>query len=178
MKYIAWVMGLSRNPGTPTGQQLACGEWNVLSGEDKLVALAHDIPRPGLEDGIVEIGQLLRRLPSGHAELVIRNVRTRGVLLHRAGTARRRDELAIICVPPDTWIGREIGWRALSHRRKAQAPGQVNRAGENACEISCMSGHRVLLCNTKQKHTDIRPRFESRSQCALTICVERTTGVC
>src|SRR5215813_8130444 len=29
MKYIAWVMGLSRNPGTPTGQQLACG---VLAG--------------------------------------------------------------------------------------------------------------------------------------------------
>src|SRR5438874_12770617 len=24
-KYIAWVIGLSRNPGTPTGQQLACG---------------------------------------------------------------------------------------------------------------------------------------------------------
>ena len=25
MKYIACVMGLSKNPGTPTGQQLACG---------------------------------------------------------------------------------------------------------------------------------------------------------
>ena len=32
---------------------------------------------------------------------------------------------------------------------KAQAAGQVNRADENASgEGSCMSGHRVLLCDT------------------------------
>src|SRR5205823_3241207 len=106
---------------------------DLLSGEDKLVALADHIPRPRLEDGIVEIGHASGRLPSGHAELVIRNVRTRGILLHRAGTARRWDEQAVIGVPPDAWIGREIRWRhALSHRRKAQAADQVYRAGENA----------------------------------------------
>ena len=96
MKYIAWVMGLSRNPGTPTGQQLACGGIGRLAGEDKLVALAHDLPCPGLQDRIAEIGQLSGRLLSGDAELVVRDVRMRRILLHRAGTARRRDEDAII----------------------------------------------------------------------------------
>src|SRR5260370_30751250 len=96
-----------------------------LSGKDQLVALAQDIPCPGLEDRIVEIGELFRRLPSGHAEFVIRNVRMRGVLLHRAGTARRRDELAIVRIPPDTCMRRETGWRTLSSRRKAQTAGEV-----------------------------------------------------
>src|SRR5262249_16933049 len=86
-----------------------------------------------------------------HAELVIRNVRMGGVLLHRADTARRRNEDAVIRVPPDIWIGRKIGWRALSHRRKAQAAGQTNRAGENASHaVFCTSGHWVLLCDTGQ----------------------------
>ena len=124
-------MGESRKAGTPLGQQLACGV-DGLSGEDKLVALARYIPRPRLGDGIVEIRQLNRRLPSGHTELVIRNVGMRGFLLKGAGTARRWDEYAVIRVPPDTWIGCKIGWWALSHRRKAHAAGQVNRAGENA----------------------------------------------
>src|SRR6516225_5484046 len=30
MKYIAWVMGLSRNPVTPIGQQLADGEYTCF----------------------------------------------------------------------------------------------------------------------------------------------------
>lgn len=42
-----------------------------LSGEDQFVALAQDIPGPGLEDAIVEIGQLFGRLPSSHTELVV-----------------------------------------------------------------------------------------------------------
>src|SRR4029077_8221996 len=92
-------------------------------------------------------GQLLGRLPSGHAELVIRNVWMSGILLHRAGTARRWNEYAVIRVPSDTWVGRKIGWCALSHRRKAA--GQVDRAGENACcEVSSMPRHRILLCDT------------------------------
>src|SRR6266566_3301779 len=93
------------------------------------------------------IGWVLGGLPSGHAELVIRNVRVRRVLLHGAGAARRWDEYAVIGVPPDIWIGREIGRCALGQRRKAA--GQTNRADENACrEVLSMSGHRVLLCDT------------------------------
>jgi hypothetical protein len=128
---------------------------NELSGEDEFVVRADHIPRPGLENGIVEISHALGRLPSGHPELVIRNVRTGGVLLHRAGTARRWDEQAVICVPSDVWIGREIGWCALSHRRKAQAD-HVNRAGENtSCEVSCMREHRNLLCDTASQDRKI-----------------------
>src|SRR5438552_2460681 len=113
-----------------------------LFGEDKLVAFAHDIPGPGLEDRIVKIGQLFGRLPSGHTKLVIRNVRMRAILLHRTRTARGRDELAIVGVPADTCIRCEIGWRALSVRRKAQAACQVDRANENARGVACMSKHR------------------------------------
>src|SRR4029077_13784184 len=123
---------------------------NGLSGEDKLVALADLVTRPGLEDGIVGIANGKGRLPAGNAESVVGNVRMRRVLPHWSGTARRRDELAGICEPPDTWIGREI-WRrhARSYRRDAQAHGQVKRAGETASrEVPCMSGHRTLLCAT------------------------------
>src|SRR5205814_2231048 len=56
----------------------------------------------------------------------------------------------VIRVPSDTRIRREIGWRTLSHRRKVQAPGQVDCAGESAsCEVSCMSGHSGLLCDAE-----------------------------
>ncbi len=58
-------------------------------------------------------------LPSGHTKLVIRYVRTRAILLHWAGTARGRYELAIVGVPADACIRRKIWRRALSARRKA-----------------------------------------------------------
>src|SRR4029453_10513752 len=122
---------------------------NELSGQNKLVALAHHISRPGLEDGIVEIGHGLGRLPAGHTKLVIRNIWMREVLLDGAGSARWWDEYAVVRVPCDTWIGRKIGWRAVCRRRKAQAARQVHRTGKSASrEVSCMFGHRVPLCDT------------------------------
>src|SRR6267142_2528393 len=77
----------SRNPNGPAARMRGVSR---LFRKDQLVALAQDIPGPRLENRIVEIGELFRRLPSGHTEFVIRNVRTPGVLLHRAGTARWR----------------------------------------------------------------------------------------
>src|SRR5580704_157697 len=125
-------------------------EENRISGDDKLVALADRVARPGLEDGTVGIAHGKGRLPSGDAELVVGNVRMRRVLPHRSSTARWRDELAGICEPPDSGSGRKIGWRhSRSHGGKAQAAGQVDRARKNASrEASAMSGHRVLLCDT------------------------------
>src|SRR5580704_3237067 len=125
-------------------------EENRISGDDKLVALADRVARPGLEDGTVGIAHGKGWLPSCDAELVVGNVRMRRVLPHRSGTARRRDELAGICEPSDTWIGRKIGWRhSRSHGGKTQAAGQVDRARKNASrEASSMFGHRVLLCDT------------------------------
>src|SRR5262245_50115757 len=43
-----------------------------LAAEHDLVALAHDLPGPGLQDRSAEISQLLRRLPSGTTEYVVR----------------------------------------------------------------------------------------------------------
>ena len=126
-----------------------------LSGEDKLVAFAHDVACPGLENGIAEIGQLLARLFSCYPKLVIRNVWAFGILLHRAGTARRRNELAIVAVPANSCVRGEIGWRALSHRRETQAPTQANCTGENASsEVCSISGHRVLLSDSEPKSND------------------------
>ncbi len=39
MKYIAWVIGLSKNPGTPTGQQLACGGFAGLPASTSALRL-------------------------------------------------------------------------------------------------------------------------------------------
>src|SRR5258705_12839389 len=108
--------GSEQESGNPNRPATCVRERSGLAGKDKLVALAQDLPRPGLQDWSAEIGELLRRLPSGHPEFVIGTVWMRGVLLHGTGTARRWDELAVICVPSDACIGREIGWRALSHR--------------------------------------------------------------
>src|SRR5260370_26663633 len=82
----------------------------LLSGEDKLVALADLVTRPGLQDGIVEIGHGQGRLLSGGAEFVVGNAWMRGVRPHRSGTARRRDEDAGIGPTPRTWIWPETGW--------------------------------------------------------------------
>src|SRR5438309_11089004 len=93
-------------------------------------------PVPGRK----EFGWLL----SGYPKLVIRNVWAFGILLHRAGTARRRNELAIVAVPANICVRREIGWRVLSHRRETQAPSQANCTGENASsEVCSISGHWV-----------------------------------
>src|SRR5882672_1732143 len=113
-----------------------------LAGEDKLVALTYDLPGPGLQDRCVKVSQLLGRLPSGHTKFVVGHVRTRAILLHRTGTARGRDELAIVGIPADIGAGCkiwcEIGCYVLRHRRT----NEVDRAGENARrEASCMSGH-------------------------------------
>src|SRR5262245_66666738 len=92
----------------------------------------------------------------------------RRVLLHGAGTARWWDEYAVIRVPPDTRIGRKIGRCALSYRRKAQAADQVSCAGENTSgDVSCTSGHRLLLCDTgepisKNKLYQYWTRFRAR----------------
>lgn len=45
---------------------------DLRSGKDKLVTLADLFPRPGLKDGVVEIGHGQRRLPCGGAEFVER----------------------------------------------------------------------------------------------------------
>src|SRR5215470_7275112 len=115
-----------------------------LAGKHELVALAHDLPGPGLQDRSAEIGELFGRLLSGHAEFVIGHVRTRGVLTHRAGAARGRDELAIIGVPADVGAGCEVGceFRRYVLRHGGKAGHEINRAGENAGrEASCMSAH-------------------------------------
>src|SRR5260221_14515894 len=59
-------------------------------------------------------------------------------------------------------MGREIGTRALSRRREARAADEANRAGERAShEVSCMSGHRALLCDTAN-HTNIGAKSRAR----------------
>src|ERR1700730_4676616 len=67
---------------------------DLLAGEDKLVAGADLVTRPGLQDRIVEIGGGKRRLSSGGAELVVGNAPMGGVRLHRSGPARRWNEHA------------------------------------------------------------------------------------
>jgi len=83
-------MGLSktRNADRPATRVRGVS-W--LSGENELVALEHDISRPGPAGSDCRDRQLSRGALSGHAELVIGNVRMRAILLHRAGTARRRE---------------------------------------------------------------------------------------
>ncbi len=124
------------------------------SGEDKLVALADRFSCPRLEDGIVGIAHGKGRLPPGDAEIVIGNVRVRGVLPDRSGSARRRNERSGICEPSGTRIGREIGWRCGSSRSgKTEITGQVNCAGQNASrDVSGMSGHWGLLGETVSQY--------------------------
>ncbi len=110
-----------QKPGTPTGQQLACGGVRGLFPARTSSLRFRDIPCAGLEDRIVEIGQLFGQLLSRHTKLVVRHVGTFRILLHRPGPARGRHEL-------DGHGGtsqcshRAQGdrWRcALSHRREA-----------------------------------------------------------
>src|SRR5215467_7010666 len=85
------IHGLSHGPEQESGNTdwpAARLRWvDGLAGEDQLVALAHDLPGPGLQNGSAEIGELLGWLPSGDTKLVVGHVRTRGILLHRAGAA-------------------------------------------------------------------------------------------
>jgi hypothetical protein len=48
------------------GPQLACGGLAGFPERTRSLRLRRTIPCPGLEDRIVEIGQLFGRLPSGH----------------------------------------------------------------------------------------------------------------
>src|SRR3979411_1082717 len=105
---IGWVMGESRNWVTTFGQHLGVCEITTFPARTCSLRLRTTSLAQGWRMGLLRLATPSRgclpggRLPSGRAELVIRNIRPCGVLHHRAGSARRRDEQAIVRVPPDT----------------------------------------------------------------------------
>src|SRR5205807_10510732 len=97
------------------------------SGEHPLIALAHLLARPGLQDWRVEITDGKHRLRARRADIIVRSHSLSGGDTHRSGTAWWRQQPDTGRHPPNGRIWREIG-RRLRWRAECKTIRQCDRA--------------------------------------------------